>query len=199
MLLQGCPNEASKSNVTSRSPLQRFLSMWIFVFPSLLSRRWPQRAVTVQGSCTLLPQPQPKPAVWGWVFEWTSRTWAVLWSMSSLQPHHVFSLRTCLSGFHMVENNGKSDFHSYFSFECWRILYNTSSRSGIRGWVCVSKFPKTLMRHRASACSGGVTGRVMGVTEDRWFIAGDIKELAVGRSSASWQALSFEGLIWIGR
>jgi len=66
----------------------------------------------------------------------------------------------------MVENNAKSDFHSYFSFEYWSILCNTSSRSDTRGWVCVSKFPKALMRHRASASSSEITGKVMGMTDD---------------------------------
>lgn len=131
----------SAKNAPTKPPdrvlhLQQFLPMWIFAFPPLFSWGRPKEAVTIQGRCPLLPQPQLKPAAWGWLFEGTGHSWAVLWNMPSLQPHHVFSLCTCLRGFHIAENNGKSDFHTYFCFECWRVLCNPSSCSDTSVGMC---------------------------------------------------------------
>lgn len=50
----------------------------------------------------------------------------------------------------------------------------------------MSQVPKKLMQHQVSGtkCSGGVTGTVMGMTDDEWFITGDFGQLSMERSSA---------------
>lgn len=46
--------------------------------------------------------------------------------------------------------------------------------------------PKKLTQHQVSGTSGGVTGTVMGVTYDEWFVTEDFGQLSVVRRSAGW-------------